>query len=387
MSELGDLLELLHGARRRWRTVRLVVRRWYELERGHRAMERSVEKARARGAGASILRVGPPRSSEDAEIPTFFESITRLWLEPEHDRARIERSDERGDFYSVHVGERWWSYHPTAGAMSNEDDPSVRSGGPDEAWVLPDPARLLGSLDLEVIGQGSGAGRDGIVVRATFREVEEPRGHGHYLPEGAEEFELLVDVERGILLRVEARLDDGPFMVLELMELYFDETFSDDVFVFQPPPGEEVRSHRDVYPPAEGMSVEEAVRRAPFTVLAPRRIPEGWELNVLYVPGRDRPLVAPSVVMHLKDPTGLHHLRILEQTEALEDSLEWVAEDVQGERIFVWEPKGRLDGEIEAKLERHGTHARLTGNLDRSTFLEIARSLDAAPPRIRLVDE
>jgi outer membrane lipoprotein-sorting protein len=388
MSRFGDLLELLHGARQRWQTVRLVVRRWHELERGHRAMERGAERARARGAGVAILRAGPPRSSEDdAEVPKVSESISRLWLDPDRDRVRIERSDPHGGFYSVRVGERWWSYHPISGAISNEDDPSVRIGGADEVAALLDPALLLGSLDLEVIGERTGAGRDGIVVRATLREVEDPHRQGHYLPEGADDFEVLVDVERGILLRLEARLDDGPFMILELMEVNFDEPFPDDVFVFQPPPGEQVRPHRDVYAPPEGMSVEEAVRRAPFTVLAPRRLPDGWQLNVLYMPGRDRPPSAPSVVMHLKDPTGLHHLRILEQAEALDDGLDWVEVDFEGERIFVWEPKGRFDGEIEAKLERHGTHARLTGNLDRTTLLEIANSLHASPPEIPLVDQ
>ncbi len=388
MSRFGDLLELLHGVRQRWQTVRLVVRRWHDLERGQRAMERGADKARARGAGVAILRAGSPRSSEeDAKGPKAYESISRLWLDPGHDQVRVERSDEHGDFYSVRVGERWWSYNPTWGATSNEDDPSVRIGGTDEVAALLDPALLLGSLDFEIIGERTGAGRGGIVVRATLRELEDPHRQGHYLPEGADDFELLVDVERGILLRLEARLDAGPFMIIELIEVYFDETFRDEVFVFQAPPGEQVRSHRDVYAPPEGVSVEEAVRRAPFTVLAPRRLPEGWQLNLLYTPGRDRPPAAPSVVMHLKDPTGLHQLRILEQAEALDDSLDWVEVDFEGDSIFVWQPKGRLDGEIEAKLERHGTHARLTGNLDRATLLEIAHSLHAAPPEIPLVDQ
>src|SRR6266508_4273158 len=105
MSRFGDLLELLHGARQRWQTVRLVVRRWHELERGHRAMERGADRARARGAGVSILRAGSPRrSEEDAEGPKTSESISRLWLDPGRDRVRIERSDPHGDFYSVRVG-------------------------------------------------------------------------------------------------------------------------------------------------------------------------------------------------------------------------------------------------------------------------------------------
>jgi hypothetical protein len=82
--------------------------------------------------------------------------------------------------------------------------------------------------------------------------------------------------------------------------------------------------------------------------------------------------------MYLKDPTGLHELRIIQQAEPLPDSLEWVEVEGDGEPVFVWEPKGRLNSEIEAKLQRQGTYARLTGNLDRTTLVEIAQSLHAA---------
>lgn len=388
MSGLGDLLELLHGARQRWQTVRLVVRRWYEPERGRSAMERGAEQARARGGGVSILVTGSPRTSEEeAEIPKASESLSRLWLDPGSDRVRMERSDPHGDFYSVRVGERWWSYHPIWGATTNEGDLTARIGGPGEVEALLDPALLLGSLDFETIGERTGAGRDGIVVRATPRALDDSQRLRPYLPEGADDFELLVDVERGIVLRLEARLDGEPFMIIELIEVQFDETFAEEVFVFQAPPGEQVRSHRDVYARPEGVSIEEAVRRAPFTVLAPRRLPEGWAFNVLYAPGRDRPPAEPSVVMYLKDPTGLHQLRILQQAEPLPDSLDWVGVDIDGERLFVWEPQGRLNSDIEAKLQRGGTHARLTGDVDRTTLLEIANSLRAASPDIPLVDQ
>ncbi len=388
MGGLGDLLELLHGARRRWQTVRLVARRWQELDRGLRAMERGAEQARARGAGVAMLRAVSPRSSaEDPERPKVSESISRYWLDPGRDRVRVERSDAHGDFYSVRVGERWWSYHPLVGATSNDDDLSVRIGGTEELGPLLDPALVLGSLDFERIGERQGAGRDGVVVRATPRELEDPYRQGHYLPDGADDFQLLVDAERGILLRLEARLDGEPFMISEVVEVHFDETLPDEVFVFHPPPGEQVRSRRDLYAPPEGVSVEEAARRAPFSVLAPRRLPEGGKLSVLYTPGRDRPAAEPGVLMNLKDPTGLHELRIIQQAEPLPDSLDWVEVEGDGEPVFVWEPTGRLNSEIEAKLQRQGTYARLTGNLDRTTLVEIAQSLHAAPPEIPLVDQ
>ena len=83
--------------------------------------------------------------------------------------------------------------------------------------------------------------------------------------------------------------------------------------------------------------------------------------------------------MHIVDPTHRHQLRIMQGTEVIQDALEWVAVDFEGERFLVYEPKGLLHGHVEVRLERHGTHARLTGDIERRQLLEIAHSLQPAP--------
>jgi hypothetical protein len=64
---------------------------------------------------------------------------------------------------------------------------------------------------------------------------------------GADEIELAVDADRGILLRAEARFAGKPFRLLEVREARFDEELPPAPFVFEPPPGEIVRSVEDVY--------------------------------------------------------------------------------------------------------------------------------------------
>lgn len=382
MSELGDLLELMHGARRRWSTVRLVLRRWNDTDLGRLAMERGAEKARTQGAGVSILRVGArSESKKNDPYPETYESVSRMWLDPPQHRFRVERSDPHGNSVFVQVGEHWWSYHPNMGATSNEGDTSIRAGGSEEVSPLLDPALVVGILEFDITGEREHHGRSSIVVRATSREVEERARFGHYMPD-ADEFELLVDAEVGVLLRIESFIDGQPFMILELTDVQFEEPFAEDLFVFRAPPGESIRSTRDVFNPPRGMSIEEAARSAPFTVLSPQRLPEGWRLNVAYTPGQDRPFGPPTVVMHLHDPTGLHQLRIMQGAQPLDDGLDWTEVDFEGEQFLMLEQTGMLDGQIELKLERHGTHARLTGDVDRDAMLRIARSLHPASPNL-----
>ncbi|HJQ29289.1 MAG TPA: hypothetical protein VJ827_08105 [Rubrobacter sp.] len=47
---------------------------------------------------------------------------------------------------------------------------------------------------------------------------------------GAEEYEVLVDTERGILLRCASRLGGKDFDALEVEEIHFDEQFREEVF-------------------------------------------------------------------------------------------------------------------------------------------------------------
>jgi len=76
------------------------------------------------------------------------------------------------------------------------------------------------------------------------------------LPAGADGYELSVDRERGVVLRVAAAVEGEEFWVSEFEELAFDEDFPADTFRFVPPPGEEVRA--PAVPFHEPFAIEEA---------------------------------------------------------------------------------------------------------------------------------
>src|SRR5918996_6485191 len=73
VSDLGDLLMLLHGARGRISTVRATVRSWRDAPLMREAMERSARRG-------SVVMYGPDGDHEADREP--IESVVRVWLSP-----------------------------------------------------------------------------------------------------------------------------------------------------------------------------------------------------------------------------------------------------------------------------------------------------------------
>jgi hypothetical protein len=120
--------------------------------------------------------------------------------------------------------------------------------GMTESWEpLLDPGRLLGALHLRRAGESRAAGRAAIRVSATPRSRHDDALHtlGFF---GADEVELLVDAEVGVVLRVEARGEGAPFAVWDVREIAFDEPIPDDLLRLEPPAGERFKSPREIEP-------------------------------------------------------------------------------------------------------------------------------------------
>jgi hypothetical protein len=300
MTDLGDLLVLLHGAGGRVSTLRAVVRTWQHIAVSREAM--------ARRAGHGDVAYGPAGEPQRESV----EQLARVWLALPG-RVREERDDPDGGWFGVRRGRLWWQYDAQNGATSNEDQPEVGSGiGEEFGWLL-EPAPLIGLLDFGEIGPGSRAGRRTLCVRAVPRVL----GAGIDGPlwrlgaMGADELRLDVDAERGLLLRVESRFEQQPFAISEVLEIGFDEQFSDDTFVFTPPPGEPVRISEQ-FLVRRDLTIEQAVALAPFTVWIPARLPAGWEIEIGFAAAHDRPPTAPHVFLHYRAADGTHGLTVAE---------------------------------------------------------------------------
>jgi hypothetical protein len=335
VDDLGEVLVLMHGARNRFHSVRLEAR------------ERSL----------AVSRV--------------------WWVKPDRLREEVESLHD-GDHTTVRVvnGARW-TFLAGGELHSSEHVPgSTSPPSPRLAHVL-DPAPLLPIVDLEVVGRATHAGREGIRVVARPREVDDPLMGNSRLPPGADEHELVVDAHVGVLLRMASRIGGEDFAVTEVTDIAFDEEIPDERFVLVPPPGVHLA---EPPPPLPGPATREvtladAARTAPFTVLAPARLPEGWELGSVSA-NVAHPAVVPQVTLTYRLGGGWRGLTVIEAAAGstpLGDVEEEVVEHDGRYLRLIGEPAARV------RLERDGTDVRLSGDLPLEDLLGVAASFRPVP--------
>jgi outer membrane lipoprotein-sorting protein len=373
MSDVADVLVLLHGARGRVSTVRATVRMWRDVRRHGEALQR------AGWVGYAPL---------DAPEPEAFEEIVRVWFAPPG-RVREEHEGRHGAWVGVCRGGQWWRYDEVNGAMSNEGTPpDSRSGIGDELEWLLDPAPAMGMLEFDTIVRARRAGRPVLRVRAVPRTPA--AGNDGPLMRlgaiGADELLLEVDAERGALLRIESRFEREPIALSEVVEIAYDEAFADDTFVFTPPPGEAVRSVVELLPVQHDLTVEQAVAVAPFTVWIPARVPADWEAQIGFAVGQHRPAMAPHVFLHYRAPDGTYSLRIAESPADGPRDLEaegpggtWHETQRGEQQVHVREPTDPWQT-AQARVELDGTRILIQStNLTADALADVAAGLIRAP--------
>lgn len=306
MAPLGELLELLYGARRRIRTARGVVSYRQSTSRMHEAHRRELERANRRRGGATQTMLVAFRSAGGAadEPPDVYEERQRFWWEPpERLREETEASPPRRSHTTVHDGSLWWSYSAETGAISNvdlheEERAHHKAGGGERFMPLLDPSPLIPLLDFGGVSEAAGRLR----VRATPRDDLEERAHWHFHGiRGADAVELELERDTGIVRRMRALSEGEELWDTELEELVLDEVFPPGTFVFVPPPGEEVLPPER--PMRRGYTLEEAAAEASFRVFFLPELPEGtWRLHVNYHASRRRPPQPGHVVLIYSRP-------------------------------------------------------------------------------------
>lgn len=374
MSELGDVLELMHTSEERWRSLRAEGREWRHQALHLEAFMRMVER---RSGSVSVLG----GSSEEVEEPEETESTWGLWMERRH-KVRAEFAVGHGEMVTAVVdGPTWWSWSPSTGALTNEGSENAETGlGPGTALVH--PALILPAIDLEIRGRTTRLDRSvyEVLVAPTAGDDEDEESSGllHGIGSGAEEYELLVDAERGVLLRTEARLHGRPFLILEVDEVAFDEELPEGTFTLAPPSGEEF----EAVPLSRSLLLEELPRAVGFAVLVPERVPDNADVDVMIEPALPRHSVPEHGIITYETfdrdttPTSL----VLRESAApmpLPEKTEW--RDVGG--IVVAEDRHTDPPTIRVRLEMQGTHVELSSrDLPIRQLLDMGRSLVPLPP-------
>jgi len=379
---LGALLVLLHGADAPFDTVQAAYRVWRHRDRSEAAFMAHAE-AQDRRARWYGRRGAPPEPAESEET-------VRIWRAGE--RARVEHhGGEQDGYYAVSDGSMWWVWSEGLGARSNQDDPTVGGNFTNQLQIMLNPVALLSSLRFRPVGKAQIAGRPTITAHGTPRPQDPDRGGAfelHELGTGADYYELEVDRRRGGLLAVTAIYDGQPFHTITTLELEFDRPIPKEIFRFTPPAGEEIEPLRGMHR-LRFVTLTEAQRQAPFTVLMPDSVPHDWQVQCRFIDASDRP-PSPVEIGLSYDSVDGHESVSLTQTAAgasnphtrFLDEENW--ENVTRDGISM-RTRPADWGQAQVELELAGTWVHLmSDNLTRDQVLRIAAGLRPAPSTSRI---
>jgi hypothetical protein len=247
--EPEEVLELVGSAPERYDTVRAALR-----YRGDGPTLKEIRQRIARTEdGRRAFRLSPREASRPMSHPepdgTFGWSC-RAWHADEY-RWRLEADRPDGGVNVLassgrtpsgaapwgpqYMG-RFWRHR--VGGGSWEEDPPWFDLANDHYWTfyalrtdeICGISGELSMLDLAVDGPVTWAGREAVRLVGVPGAEWDPGWDPDPLHWGADEYEAVVDAERGVLLRCASRLGGEDFEALEVEEIHFDERFSEEVF-------------------------------------------------------------------------------------------------------------------------------------------------------------
>jgi hypothetical protein len=284
-------------------------------------------------------------------------------------------------------GPVWWTWLGRQGAISNQDDPSIKGNGGDELTLMFNPAPLLSALRFSVIGTSRVADRASITANAIPRppDPHQPRFSLHQLGSGADLYTLEVDQERGALLAVTAIREKQPFQRVMATSLHFDEPMAAETFRFDLPEDEEVHSPRNRRR-SQRVTLVEAQQLAPFTVLMPDHVPDTWQMRCTFYEASQRRSSPAELILGYRSGDGHESVSITQLAatdrashhyENMVNTKQWQTVTRDGTTVRT---RPADFGQAQAYLERDGTFAFLVSdNLTNEQLATIAARLIPAP--------
>ncbi|MGB3633681.1 MAG: hypothetical protein WA982_06545 [Rubrobacteraceae bacterium] len=263
-----EVLELMRTARRRYETVRAALHyRGYgptikalrERYQQSEAVEQELDGIRGfQQISESLETFGhdEPDGVFEWRIKAWEAKWRRFYSEgtPYRIELDLSRSIHPGDVVDVHAWDgRTTNPDGTLGILDHrtggsrpEKEPFWLSLARDTYWATyllnpdgPGIPSFASSLELRVTGTTVKTGREAVrlvgVVGPEWNWETDDDQDSEPLGWGADEYEFLVDTERGVLLRCASRLNGADFHTLEVEDIYFDEQFTEDVFTSHEP--------------------------------------------------------------------------------------------------------------------------------------------------------
>ena len=249
--EPQEVLELMHSAPERYDSVRAALR-----YRGDGPTIKAVRERFLRSEAHRRTFGDPPEPSEPirhAEPDGPFGWRCRVWSVDDHRWRRELKLPDGGVDITASTGRMRLVGTPEGppgtsevwqrrvGWSSRDEDPRWLAAATDHYWTFYpfDPHGItsldweLEQMDLRVEGPVTWARRKAMRLRAV--PVEELEYPPEPLWWGADEYEVVVDSGRGVLLRCASRLGAKDIDALEVEEIFFDERFPEEVFTSREP--------------------------------------------------------------------------------------------------------------------------------------------------------
>ncbi len=220
MTDLERTLELMHGARR--------------FLPVHAILDVSITLPRHPGHFGQKLG----RMEMEGGAGKENSYVDDLWY-ASPDRWRLESMRATGGEAFLHVQAERYRWYRRSPEDPRADGLHEKSGVGDAAErsheVMWDPNMLIPELWMTATGRTIVAGRPGFVVAGVHRKVSHDMIVVPYWSSDA--YEIVVDEETGMLLRLVARVEDGVVAREEVREIAFGIDLPDELFRL--PPDEE----------------------------------------------------------------------------------------------------------------------------------------------------
>ena len=185
---------------------------------------------KARGLYRDPPQIPPEEGSWDQPSWGICDTTTRLWAAQPH-RLRWETTfsvDGTNERTSVGVKDRelFWEHLGDGEIHTNEgrEDQSTMTTAVE---LLLDPSPLLGAYTFEIRGATSLLDREAWSVAGSRRFGVHAHHFGHF----SDELTLVVDQQRGVLLRVASVVDGEELSHYEMLTVAFDEDVAPDLFL------------------------------------------------------------------------------------------------------------------------------------------------------------
>lgn len=268
-----------------------------------------------------------------------------------------------------------WFYYPEDNSYSYfelGDMPSAEEMGGQMTQMV---EQMLESTDISYLGSGDVAGRETQELKFVPREGEENLG---FIPG---ETVISVDSETWYPLKMEIKSEKFGSMMMQYREIEFNPDFPPDTFTFTPPEGakEVEMGMSDI----EELTLEEARAKAPFALLEPTDLPEGFEFEwaQLYEIPENEEMSGVSVVLGYRNDTEELTIAQFFSPEEQTSISEIAGGQMQGEKVTV---RGQEGYSMEVGMGMRGLvwlenelEISIFGSLSEEEMLKVAESMQS----------